>query len=95
MWIEEISVRAEIGPWLLSSGGMNQLQGQKPDCRRWGFGRGRSSLAADARVDDDKFLARESENRQCWAGEAWATLLMSAIGWEQWAFYYYDVTLAL
>lgn len=37
-------------------------------------------LQANARVDDDKFLACESESRQCWAGEAWATPLMSAPG---------------
>lgn len=40
------------------------------------------SCSRNARVDDDKFLARESASRQCWAGEAWATQVMSAIGWE-------------
>lgn len=34
---------------------------------------GGALLQQNARVDDDKFLARESESRQCWAGEAWAT----------------------
>lgn len=40
-------------------------------------------LQANARVDDDKFLACQSQSRQCWAREAWAIHLMSAIGRER------------
>lgn len=65
----------------------NQLQGRAGFVRRWGsMGGGAPSLVCEqamhARVDDDKFLACESESRQCWAGEAWATRLMSAVGRE-------------
>lgn len=96
MWIEEISVRAEVGPWLLSS------VGKGINCK------GRSRIVVDGVLDGGGALLQQMHGSMminfslanqkagnAGLGKLGPCHLCQQLGREQWAFYYYDVTLAL